>query len=695
MNKVQSVHATDPGQRTHLGGGWRVHIDGIVIAAAALLMTVLYLSAYRRHPFHPHIAGPAGWWTWFDQERYFKAATAWSQGNLDPAAHWYLPGYPLMGAPFIRLLSVHAFVLPDLFCLLASMWLFSRLTGELAARLPHAPALGALLFMLVTTVSRLGLDIWVIPWSSTGATPFVYACLLGTVRFIREPRRPVFVFVSGFAAALVVAFRPTDVVPLVLTCAPGMAAALLCQWRGWRPLAAATLAGATGCALAFCALAAAYLPIYGFRLSDYVVNSSVMGFDWGLVPLNWVTLMLDPRPLLSSGQGIIEAFPWMVAGLAAFPVFLILRLPRSDRLQHATVILATLLQILAYMAYRDMHQEGLFRYWNYHYFKWTYPIFALYGALLLHALITESGRRLQISGLALAWLCILLPWRVRLQVTDMDPHALAVANPPSVDFESGLTSVRDGLLVAATGDWGTIYFGPQAMTIAGHAYAYFADFHTFPQSGGFLLMPLRPLPSGPAQLILKAGVVPDPAITPIHVRQEIRYGLPCWLPLDLSECSPQDLIPPPPFPANGNLLFNGAEGPFLSGEWSEQNDVSGRWTTGNLANIRVRLPIMAPTFALRISASAYVPSGSRPLDIRVLVNRHQVLAEQLSTGETVSLPATLSAATLDMKASQSTIITIKVANPRAPRDYDPGSGDPRQLGLFVRAISLVPLSEPR
>ena len=71
------------------------------------------LRAYKRHPSHPHIGGDPGWWTWFDQERYFAAATAWSQGNLDPAQHWYLPGYALLGAPFIRLISVHAYLATD------------------------------------------------------------------------------------------------------------------------------------------------------------------------------------------------------------------------------------------------------------------------------------------------------------------------------------------------------------------------------------------------------------------------------------------------------------------------------------------------------------------------------------------------------------------------------------------------------
>src|SRR6476620_9654805 len=93
----------------------------------ALAMTVNFLVAYRSHSARPQIGGRLGWWAWADQGLYFKSAVAWSQGNLDPNQHWYLSGYPLLAAPFIKLMSVHAFVLPNLICLLASLWFFTRI----------------------------------------------------------------------------------------------------------------------------------------------------------------------------------------------------------------------------------------------------------------------------------------------------------------------------------------------------------------------------------------------------------------------------------------------------------------------------------------------------------------------------------------------------------------------------------------
>jgi hypothetical protein len=694
-----SAHGkSDPGESdgpTQAGGAWRSRVDGVAVAAVGLAIAALYVRAYRRHPSHPHIAGTPGWWAWFDQERYFKAAAAWSHLDLTPASHWYLPGYPLMGAPFVRLFAAHAFLLPDLLCLLASLWLFSRLAGCLATRLPRPPVLGAVLFAAVTALSPLGLDIWVVPWSTTGATPFVYACLLGAVRFIDRPDRARFAFLSAFAGGLVAAFRPTDVVPLLLACVLGMAVAALRARSAWRPLVAGALAGAGGLALALGVLLAAYLPIYGLAWSDYIVSSGSIGFDWGLVPLRWVVLMLDPRPLLSDGQGLVEAFPWIAAGFAGLAVFLVLELPRSDRLRHATVVLAVSLHVAVYLAYRDMHSGGLFRFWNYHYFKWVYPVLALYGALLFHALLTEAGRRLRIGGVAVACLCLLLPWRAELRVTGAALPAASDAADHVVSFDSGLASVRDGLLVAATGEWGAIYFGPQAMTIAGHDYGYF-DFRTFPRSGGFLLAPLRPMATGPARLTLDSRVLPDPSVAPLHVRQEIRFGRPCWLPGILYDCPPQDLLPPPVWPAGGTLVFHGAETPFLTGDWS-YGEPDGRWTAGSRAGIRMRLPsttlgtATATAYALAVVGSAYVPPGSPPLDVRVLLDGHEVATHQLATGETVTLPATLPAARLGIDAANGATLTIQVANPRSPADHDRGSSDTRPLGLFVRSISLAPL----
>ena len=113
----------------HAAGGWAVW--AVIVATAAA-----YVWAHAVHGLGPRSSVPPdGWWHWTDQGRYVRAALAWASGDLDPARHWYLPGYPLLGAAFARLTPAQPFYLPDLAGSVAAAWLFSRL----AARLMQGP----------------------------------------------------------------------------------------------------------------------------------------------------------------------------------------------------------------------------------------------------------------------------------------------------------------------------------------------------------------------------------------------------------------------------------------------------------------------------------------------------------------------------------------------------------------------------
>ena len=104
---------------------------------------------------------------------------------------------------------------------------------------------------------------------------------------------------------------------------------------------------------------------------------------------------------------------------------------------------------------------------------------------------------------------IVLPWRADLVVVGSVAQA-KITDTRSIAFDSGLTGIGDGLLVAASGSWDTIYFGPQHLSIADHAYGYTADFHTFPRAGGLLLVPLRPLIAGTGAARLQGRDQPGP-----------------------------------------------------------------------------------------------------------------------------------------------------------------------------------------
>lgn len=666
----------------------RSRIGRIGMMLLTLVMAGAYLWAYRLHPSHPHIHGDKGWWNWFDQNWYFSAATAWSDLDLDPARHLYLPGYALLAAPLIRLMSVHAFVVPNLLCLLISLWLFSALASRLLPRtLPCPDLIGGLVFAATTLGSPSMREVWVVPWSTTGSIPFVYGALLAAVCFIEHRDRPRLVFWVGFAGGCIAGFRPADAIPVLLASGGGIALALIPGRPDLRAAFQSILWGGLGLGCAIVVTGIPYLAIYGFHASHYVAASGVIGFEWRFLPLHWVLLGLDPRPLVDDGSGLVEAFFWLPLGLVACLVHVVAPPRPAGRLIHLTVATAACLHIAVYLCYRDLYPEGFFRYWNYHYYKWVMPVMALYALILVHDLACEP-RRAVTGTLALAGLAILLPWRAELDRIMPLPHRTSSDPVHVLDFTSGLHSVRDVILIAAAGDWNAIYGGPSSLSIDGRTYADRADYKLLPAPGGFLLVPLRPLADGQARLTVGPDLRLDPTATPLHARQTLVIGLPCWLPGHAERCETPLLLPPPVLPASGTIRFLGAESMFLGNGWSG-HEPAGRWTDSQTAIVRARLAQPRPgPLQLRLTASAYVPPGSAPLVVHLQVDAHDVGAWTFTTGDTTMREVTIPAAIVDV--SPAIDIRLSIDNPRSPATYAAGSSDHRQLGLFVRNLALVP-----
>lgn len=174
-------------------------LDGAGLLLGLALAAAMYARLYAAHPWHPAAARlDQGWWTWWDQGRYLDAALAWAAGDLDPARHFYLPGYPLLAAPFIRLTPAQPFWWPDLLCLLAAMALFAALAARLAGGIPFPRTLAGLLFLGTALLTPEGPDAWVIPWTTTPTAPLMLGCLLAALRFADRPAPlPAFLAAAG------------------------------------------------------------------------------------------------------------------------------------------------------------------------------------------------------------------------------------------------------------------------------------------------------------------------------------------------------------------------------------------------------------------------------------------------------------------------------------------------------------------
>jgi hypothetical protein len=499
--------------------------DRVVVWAILILTGVDYMIRHQMHWNHPRTLGMTGWWLWDDQGYYIRAARAWAAGNLDPAQHWYLPGYPLLGAAFAWLTPVQPFYLPDLLCLVAFGWLLGALAAQLAPELRWGRIIGALVFFVTVALSPLAMKSFVEPWTTTPTAPLTVASLLLAMRFWDRPSAR-HAALLGLVTASVSLFRPTDAVILIGVVASFAGVALLCRRPGGAAAAKIMAAGIAGAAAPAVLVAGLQVAIFGWTTAGYIGQSSRTGFEWRLLPLNWVMLFVSPRPLLPDGVGMAQIFPWILPGVAGMAACLVAVRGRVW-VRHALVIAAVVAHCAVYLAYRDLHPPGLLRFSNYHYFKWVVPVFGLYAVYL----VALAARVRWAWAAGLLAVVALFGWRAEW-VTPVPGYAAddaVVEAPRTLILKQGLRSVLDGVRVGAAGEFAPIFLAPYTMQAGGVTYVANADLKSYPIPGGLMFTTLRPIAPGPAVVTFNPGVTLDPAVAPQIGRQSVVFGWPNWV----------------------------------------------------------------------------------------------------------------------------------------------------------------------
>ena len=685
----------------------------LAVPIGAILAAVAYRRADRRLPVRPKSLLPSdGWWSWYDQGKTLEALLAWRHHVESVANQWYQPLYPAIGALSLSLTRNRPFLLADLIGLVASLALFVPIAGLLGV--------GRLMAVAVFLAINLGeptiLDNWVIPWNTSLTTPLLLLGLLSAARIAAGARRPwLWAAGFGFAVGLIPALRPTDAV--VLLPAGGLAmASLLAGWgadvRPRLPEAARVAAGAIcGFVPAFGLLLALYVPIFGLRPSPYMELSSLTGFDLNLLPLHWVMLVVGPRPLFAGLSGLVEVYWWLVPCLAGMIAVLLRCLfggPPSGRNLINLMVAATIVPYWClYLCYRDLHPTGLWVFHNFHYFVWTLPLLGVYGVLLLRlcaAGVHEAWRSGPAAGAATSWpvaagvvvTVLALCWRPQLDPWPIPPPAptLDVADS-RVTIPGGLSNMRDALLVAATDPAGSLYFGPHRLREGDLTTGQFFGFRAFPIPGGAMVLPLRSLPKADGVLQFVGSVHLDPTFRPRLWRQDMVFGLPCWVPRIVrpKSCLVDTVLPGPLFPQGRQIDFDSRmEVPFLiPGGWADQSD--GRWTLGYHSSMQFRVPVppAGQGIVIEVEGAGFLPRGSGTLVVDVTANRVHVAQWRISTTEGVALRADIPASLIP--ADGEVRLTLSALNARRPIDAVAGATDRRLLGFRVRAVRLLPWSE--
>lgn len=661
--------------------GWA---DRFGPAVFTLLTAGIYLWAHTT-ALHSPSADRPGWTGWYDQMKYLEAMRAWSAWDFRPLHHWYMPGYPLLGAAFHALTPSDPFVLPNLVSLVLSSWLFAHLGARLAGGVPGARAASAAVFLGTVALVPAALGVWVVPWTSTPTAALTFSCLLAAVRFADRPA-PLPCALATFAGAGLIGFRILDAAIVAGPAGLLMLWGLARAWPGRREGVWIVAAGLAGAALPVAVWVASHVAVHGWAPGGYMELAARFGFEWRLLPLRWVAVVLGPVPLFLEGHGLVAQFPWIAPGVAGLAACL-LAPGRAGRAVHLAVAAAVALLLLFTLAFRDLHPYGLWRYHNYHYFKWALPLLGLYAVLLLAAL-AGGGRRRRAGLAGLALTAPLFLWRPELHPADAP--APVVQGPHDLWLPGGFADLHDAVLVPADGVETDIYHGEHVLSVAGRRFDTPHDARAFPRPGGALLVPLRELPAGPVAVRFGRGVVLDPAVPAISARRSVRFGLPCWTLRRRVECRPTPLLPGRPVPLDTPVPFDRTADPYLMGGWSSP-DPDGRWTDGRGAGLSLRLADLPPgqDVVLDVEAGGYVPArGGRPTEIGVVANGVQVAGWGYDSGvartKSVRIPARL------LGPNGALVLRFTIENPRRPVDHGDG-GDTRNLGLHVRGLRLRPV----
>lgn len=182
----------------------------------------------------------------------------------------------------------------------------------------------------------------------------------------------------------------------------------------------------------------------------------------------------EKAPLLAPALAICIVTAWLYPGIRRW------------------IVISALLQFLLYLPYGDLLPTGVFRYWNLHYFKWTYPwifVIAVGQLLLWGRSFAISWKPMAVSAaIVAAGACLsLVPVKIVAvaDVRDQAGGAIAInlGREHRVDFID---------LPGVTGDFPSVYFGDHRATLDGGREFNRREFRILPLPQGARLLFSRP-----------------------------------------------------------------------------------------------------------------------------------------------------------------------------------------------------------
>lgn len=485
-----------------------------VLIAAALAYTLKYLH----HSAMPgnSLKYPEGWWGWFDQGQYLRAATAFLHGNLAPQNFYYPPLYPLIGAAFLPFLPNHPFFLFDGFAFVFFVYTFIKFAETYISRIE---AVGIVLATLI--FNHRILEQFAIPWT-TACTVAIYSFAIlrlvqlnravQTSQYVSRPYSAFHALPFAIVFGLLVLSRPVDS-GLAAVFFPGY---LYFDWKRtnspplrlyWGRLLAVGSLLTLGFACGLALFAVYNKVIFGSPLGGYVQSTaSASGYFPSQLPRKLFTLLVDTYTVfLEPRASLLTHYPWMLLSMFGIALALL----SGDALKRVVAI-ALIVHFCLYAPYGDLLPNGLWRFNNIHYFKWMLPYLGFYAWLTVRWTVASwrTDRERLAKRLAIVFGAVFLMLTPRFAVDERMASDRVVTGPSGeasieIDLPDAPSQIDFVDLPRLHGGFTEIYFGEHRASLDGRDLTKVRDFRLVPSPTGARLIFIRPVAGH--RLVFSAG----------------------------------------------------------------------------------------------------------------------------------------------------------------------------------------------
>lgn len=656
-----------------------------------LSLTLAYIAVYFAIPATPGnapSAHPLGWWGWFDQGKYLLSANALAEFDLAPEKHFYPPLYPVLGAIFLKWSSGHPYFALNLFFLLWFSYVFIRFSDQ------YLPRWASFLLLLSTTIFNYPIfENYAIPWTSTLSVALLSTGILGLVWF-QESRAGSGTRVSGvqvfFVATCLGLLVPTRPADAVVGCAIGLGL-LISNWQTRQVavervprlrqfLFLIVVGSIVGPLLYF----GFNFFVFGTPFGSYMQVASANGFFPADLAEKFFSIWLDGFVLYGEPQsGLTDRYPWLLLSLAGVAWVVI----RGDTLLR-TVALAIVLLFALYLPYGDLLPNGLWRYLNIHYFKWTFPFLALFAVLLARQVLASwrQGAGWALPAILLCGIPLfLLSLHLVVDATPVSTRTAGRQENISFDLPNRQIDLVD--FKGLAGGFTDVYMGAHRLFLDGTELKRVRDFRLLPMAWGVRLLFIRPVIGHTVEFI------PDPKLTRDAGALGAQFGSYRFVlgalkpfrqhvqPQIATDYSLGELID---FSQQGNGSLYAIQG------WSGP-EPWGRWSTHGAATIQMHLTDTTKrALELELVISAHV-SGSRPCqEVRIVVNEKEIARHLLCLGKGGEQPSSYRCAIDRELLRADGMIDIRLVTPDSISPKKLGmSSDDRVLGIGIRTLKLL------